>query len=117
MKKLGFTLAEILITLTIIGVVASLTLPALNTATGSAKNKTTLKKTIANLNNAVRTNESVNGWNFANISDACAGSTDTVANGNTATYSFCAFINDATTGSIYIDFNSSSNFSSTNTIN
>ena len=44
MKKNGFTLAEVLITLAIIGVVATLTLPALMTNTAEQQAKTALKK-------------------------------------------------------------------------
>ena len=44
MKKRGFTLAEVLITLTIIGVVATMTLPALMTNTAETQAKTGLKK-------------------------------------------------------------------------
>ena len=49
MKKLGFTLAEILITLGIIGVVASLTAPALIQEAGNAKIGPTLSKTVASI--------------------------------------------------------------------
>ena len=44
MKKNGFTLAEVLITLAIIGVVAVLTLPALNSNTQEQQARTALKK-------------------------------------------------------------------------
>ena len=44
MKKHGFTLAEVLITLSIIGVVATMTLPALMTNTAEQQAKTGLKK-------------------------------------------------------------------------
>ena len=46
MKKLGFTLAEILITLGIIGVVAALTTPALVKNTGNAKTGPALAKFV-----------------------------------------------------------------------
>ncbi len=52
MKKLGFTLAEVLITLGIIGVVAALTAPALVQNTGNAKVGPTLAKVVAALENA-----------------------------------------------------------------
>ena len=42
MKKNGFTLAEVLITLAIIGVVATLTLPALMTNTQEQQSRTAL---------------------------------------------------------------------------
>ena len=52
MKKFGFTLAEVLITLGIIGVVAALTAPALVQNAGTAKIGPTLSKVAATLENA-----------------------------------------------------------------
>lgn len=52
MKKFGFTLAEVLITLGIIGVVAALTAPALVQNAGTAKVGPTLSKVVATLENA-----------------------------------------------------------------
>ena len=52
----GFTLAEVLITLTIIGVVAALTIPTLIQSSNSARYTTALKKNIAMLNQAMMTN-------------------------------------------------------------
>ena len=49
MKKLGFTLAEVLITLGIIGVVAALTAPALVQNAGTAKVGPTLAKVVSTL--------------------------------------------------------------------
>ncbi len=52
MKKFGFTLAEVLITLGIIGVVAALTAPALVQNAGTAKIGPTLSKVVSTLENA-----------------------------------------------------------------
>ena len=52
MKKSGFTLAEVLITLGIIGVVAALTAPALVQNAGTAKIGPTLAKVVSTLENA-----------------------------------------------------------------
>ncbi len=52
MKKSGFTLAEVLITLGIIGVVAALTAPALVQNAGTAKIGPTLSKVVSTLENA-----------------------------------------------------------------
>ena len=46
-KRLGFTLAEVLITLGIIGVVAAMTIPTLMNQTGQAEFKTGLKKMVS----------------------------------------------------------------------
>jgi len=52
MKKLAFTLAETLIVMGIIGVVAALTLPNLNSSTGDKEKVAKLKKIYSNLNDA-----------------------------------------------------------------
>ena len=52
MKKLGFTLAEVLITLGIIGVVAALTAPALVMSSRNQANGARLSTAISNLENA-----------------------------------------------------------------
>ena len=39
MKKLGFTLAEVLITLVVIGIVAAITVPTLNNSTNNEQFK------------------------------------------------------------------------------
>ena len=51
-KKQGFTLAEILITLTVIGVVAALTIPTLLQNTNQAELKAALKRDFADLSQA-----------------------------------------------------------------
>ena len=52
MKKSGFTLAEVLITLGIIGVVAALATPALNSAYQKSKVSPTLRKFINTMETA-----------------------------------------------------------------
>ena len=61
MKKNGFTLAEVLITLAIIGVVATLTLPALMTNTQEQQARTALKKGINTLTEAAQMNSAIAG--------------------------------------------------------
>lgn len=53
-QRLGFTLAEVLITLGIIGVVAAMTLPALINNTRGAQNHTALKKAYSVLTNVIQ---------------------------------------------------------------
>ena len=55
-KKQGFTLAEVLITLGIIGVVAAMTIPTLISNTNGAQFKTAYKKALSTLNQAVLMN-------------------------------------------------------------
>ena len=68
MKKTGFTLAEVLITLTIIGVIATLTLPALMNNTAEQQYKAGLKKGLNTLTIAGETNEAIEGFNYAGTS-------------------------------------------------
>ena len=72
MKKTGFTLAEVLITLTIIGVVATLTLPALMNNTAEQQYKAALKKGINTLTVAAETNEAIEGFNYAGTTQSSA---------------------------------------------
>lgn len=75
MKKSGFTLAEVLITLAIIGVVATLTLPALMTNTGEQQYKTGLKKGINTLTEAGQMSSAMAGFDYASLT-----TTSTAAN-------------------------------------
>ena len=54
MKKIGFTLAEVLVTLSIIGVVAAVTLPSINANARKAQIGPTLAKAVNTLENANR---------------------------------------------------------------
>lgn len=52
-KKSGFTLAEVLVTLTIIGTVAAMTVPSLMNSTAAQENTAGYKKMISTLNQAI----------------------------------------------------------------
>lgn len=52
-KKNAFTLAEVLIALVIIGVIASMTIPSLLNNTNSQEYRTALKKSVAVINQAI----------------------------------------------------------------
>ena len=81
MKKNGFTLAEVLITLAIIGVVASLTLPSLLVNTGEQQYITAYKKAINTLSEAGQLNMSLSGFDYSSLtSDDTSKETD--ENGN-----------------------------------
>ena len=66
MRK-GFTLAEVLITLGIIGVVAAITIPGLITAYKKHVIASSLKRAVSSINQAIKQSESENGemetWN------------------------------------------------------
>src|SRR5574344_1424097 len=65
MKKSGFTLAEVLIVLGIIGVVAAMTIPTLMNQTGQAEFRTGCKKIISTLNQAVNMNVALDNSDFS----------------------------------------------------
>jgi len=66
-KNYGFTLAEVLITLGIIGVVAAMTMPTLINQTRGAQYKTAFKKALSAFSQAVTLNVALDDWNFADL--------------------------------------------------
>lgn len=66
-RKLGFTLAEVLITLGIIGVVAAMTIPTLMNQTGQAEFKTGFKKAVSVLNQAITMNVALESTDFSSL--------------------------------------------------
>ena len=60
-KKSGFTLAEVLVTLMIIGVIAAMTIPSLMQSTAQQEYKTALKKAVSMLNQAITMNYALDG--------------------------------------------------------
>ncbi len=60
-KKSGFTLAEVLVTLMIIGVIAAMTIPSLMQNTAQQEYKAGFKKAVSMLNQAVTLNYALDG--------------------------------------------------------
>lgn len=98
MKKSGFTLAEVLITLSIIGVVSALTIPNLGASTSVSKNKATLQNTIATLNGALTQNQAQYGWNLSDVTQDCSSADDNAK----SKYSKCALFNTQLIGETYL---------------
>jgi len=75
-KRAAFTLAEVLITLAIIGVVAAMTIPTLISNYNKKIVETRLLKFYSNMNNAIRLSEIDQGnkknWHLTNSSNFCA---------------------------------------------
>lgn len=72
-KRLGFTLAEVLITLGIIGVVAAMTMPTLMNQTNGAQYKTAYKKALSAMSQAVVLNVALDDYNMADTDNTVAG--------------------------------------------
>lgn len=106
-RKLGFTLAEVLITLGIIGVVAAMTIPSLMNSTGQAEFKTGMKKALSVLNQAVTMNVALDGNDFSTLAT-------TVTNQSGSLYNmFVTRMNIVNTGAstgIGGPFNNASNY-------
>ena len=98
-KKFGFTLAEVLITLGIIGVVAAMTIPTLISNTNSAKFKSQYKKTLSTLNQAALMATAQYDLDFASLTTACGNNGGTEKPDVTA--SMCALINGTLSGATY----------------
>ncbi|MBR1754183.1 type II secretion system protein, partial [bacterium] len=80
----GFTLAEVLITLGIIGVVATLTIPTLIQNNTKKVTATKVHKVFSNLNNAIKLSESINGpmkdWSMASYTNENLGNEESILN-------------------------------------
>lgn len=79
-RKLGFTLAEVLITLGIIGVVAAMTIPTLMNQTGQAEFRTGFKKAVSVLNQAITMNVALDGNDFSALIDGKTANSATIYN-------------------------------------
>lgn len=97
-SKSGFTLAEVLITLGIIGVVAAMTIPTLIANTNSAKFKSQYKKTLSTLNQAAKMAEAKYDLNFAIVKAQNNCATDKPESDLT----MCALFNGTLAGATYM---------------
>ena len=98
-KRFGFTLAEVLITLGIIGVVAAMTIPTLISNTNSAKFKSQYKKTLSTMNQAALMATAQYDLDFASLTASCGATGGTEKPDVTA--SMCALINGTLSGATY----------------
>ena len=77
----GFTLAEVLITLGIIGVVAAMTMPTLINSTQGAQYKTAFKKSLTVLSQAVVMNIALNDYDLSQVVAGTNATADADASG------------------------------------
>lgn len=104
MDKKAFTLAEVLITLGIIGVVAAMTIPTLIANTNSLKFRSQFKKSISTLNQAVRSNIAHYDFDFAS-SESCSPGNKSAEEQQ----SVCAIFQSNLSGATYYENLSASN--------
>ena len=101
-KRFGFTLAEVLITLGIIGVVAAMTIPTLISNTNGAKFRSQFKKTLSTLNQAGLMAQAQYDFDYAGTTVDCGAVQATGATQKPdKTMSFCAILNGTLTGQTY----------------
>lgn len=99
MRKNAFTLAEVLITLGIIGVVAAMTIPTLIANIRSKQYSSKFKKTISTLSNSAKMSNAQYGFDFSGLETGCTGSS---ANDNPEDkQSICSLLNGTLTGKTY----------------
>ena len=68
-KKSGFTLAEVLVTLMIIGVIAAMTIPSLMQSTAQQEYRAAFKKAVSMINQAVTLNYALDGRDATDYSE------------------------------------------------
>ena len=95
--KTGFTLAEVLITLGIIGVVAAMTIPTLISNIYGVRYKSQFKKAISTLAQAGKLNQARYDWTYSDISEPCSG-TDFMKHTSDTKASLCAILNSNLSG-------------------
>lgn len=94
-KRSGFTLAEVLITLGIIGVVAAMTIPTLIANTNSARFRSQFKKTLSTLSQAGLMAQAQYDIDYSTPDEASSCSVDDDPNDE---YTFCAIFNGTLSG-------------------
>lgn len=99
--KKGFTLAEILITLGIIGVVAAITIPTLIANTRSQQYRIKFKKAVSTLSQAAKMSNAQYDFDYAGIDAKCSQNPQKDHPDNIR--SICALINGTLTGATYYD--------------
>jgi len=101
-KRKAFTLAEVLITLGIIGVVAAMTIPTLIANANGQKFRNQFKKTLSTLAQAGRMAQAQYGFNYASAS--ATGKPGTKTSNPEEEQTFGAIFNGTLTGITWIDW-------------
>lgn len=101
MKKLGFTLAEVLITLVIIGVIAAMTVPTLMNNTNAQEFRSALKKAISATNQALTLHYALEGSSAQDYTTASALVDDVFKTRMSVVEGSTAFTSNDCTGSVF----------------
>ncbi|MBQ8458975.1 type II secretion system protein [bacterium] len=101
-KNDGFTLAEVLITLGIIGVVAAMTIPTLIANVQGQRVRSQFKKTLSTLNQAGKMAQAQYDWDFGAVEQQGSHSLVTCNNDNPeSSKSMCALLNGTIKGAYH----------------
>jgi prepilin-type N-terminal cleavage/methylation domain-containing protein len=102
-KKRAFTLAEVLITLGVIGVVAAMTIPTLMANVNGAKYRTQFKKDLSTLSQAAKMGLAQYDMDYASANFACAysGGNSMAKQHPDEDPTFCAILNATLAGKTY----------------
>ena len=117
-KRFGFTLAEVLITLGIIGVVAAMTMPTLMNQTNGAQYKTAYKKALSAMSQAVVLNVALDDYNMADTDNTVDGQNFidifknrmNVVKTADGTLGYAVLTPDASSGAVPENFSSADNY-------
>lgn len=116
-NRKAFTLAEVLITLGIIGVVAAMTIPTLIANTRAQQYRARLKKTISTISQSAKMSQAQYGFDFAGLEGACT--SNGALDNPESIQTICALLNGTLTGATYVNrlsdlkINNSKNYSFT----
>jgi len=102
MKKLGFTLAEVLITLVIIGVIAAMTVPTLMNNTNSQEFRSAFKKAISATNQALTLHYALEGLSAQDCANASALVNDIFKKRMSVINSDTTFTNGCSGGTVFV---------------
>ncbi len=101
--RLGFSLAETLITLGIIGIVAAMTIPVLISNTNGAKYRGQLKKTYSTLNQAGLMAQAKYEFDYSGTNEVCPeAAADGAKHSPEEVHSFCSIFNGTLVGATYV---------------
>ena len=98
-KNCAFTLAEVLITLGIIGVVAAMTIPTLMANVKYHQYSAKFKKTVSTLSNAAKMSQAQYGFDYSGLTDKCNAKSGT--DNPEDKQSLCSLLNGTLTGATY----------------